>query len=135
MYQRKFVKYALDGLGCTDMLNLPPYLERCALICLETLAERRANACVMFIFDILFGRVNSSNLLSLFSINPPWFHTRMSDFLQIDFHRTNYGIHEPLNGVVRSFNELADLFDLHLSRNHFFKVGVVVSSDSLLVAR
>jgi hypothetical protein len=61
--QRKFVRYALRGLRWTDMCNLPPYGDRCALIRLETLAERRANACVMFIFDILSGRVNSSNLL------------------------------------------------------------------------
>jgi hypothetical protein len=95
----------------TDMCDLPPYVERYALIRLETLAKRRANASVMFIFDILSGRVNSSNLLSLISINATWYH---------GFHRTNYGVHEPLNGAVRSFNELAGLFDLHLSRNQFF---------------
>jgi hypothetical protein len=59
--QKKFIKYALRGLGWTDMFDLPPYVDRCALIRLETLAERRVNACVMFIFDILSGRVNSSN--------------------------------------------------------------------------
>jgi hypothetical protein len=118
--QRKFVRYALRGLGWKDMWDLHPYVDRCALIRLETLTERRANACVMFIFDILSGRVNSSNLLSLISINAPWYHTRASNFLRVDFHRTNYGVHEPLNGAVRSFNEFADLFDLHLSRNQFF---------------
>jgi hypothetical protein len=46
------------------MCDLPSYVDRCALICLETLAGRRANVCVMFIFDILSSRVNSSNLLS-----------------------------------------------------------------------
>jgi hypothetical protein len=28
--QRKFVKYALRGLGWTDMCDLPPYVDRCA---------------------------------------------------------------------------------------------------------
>jgi hypothetical protein len=59
-------------------------------------------------------------LLSLIIINAPWYHTQVSDFLRVDFHRTNYGIHEPLNGAVRSFNEFAGLFDLHLSRDQFF---------------
>jgi hypothetical protein len=95
-------------------------MDRCALTRLETLAKRRAHACVMFIFDTLSGRVNSSNLLSLISINAPWYHTRAGDFLRVDFHRTNYGVHEPLNGAVRSFNEFAGLFDLHLSKNQFF---------------
>jgi hypothetical protein len=55
--QKKFVRYALFGLGWTDMFDLPPYVDRCAVIHLETLAEKRLNACVMFIFDILSGRV------------------------------------------------------------------------------
>jgi hypothetical protein len=37
------------------MFDLPPYVDRCVLICLETLTERRANACDMFIFEILSG--------------------------------------------------------------------------------
>jgi hypothetical protein len=41
-------------------------------------------------------------------------------FLLVDFHRTNYGVHEPLDGAVRSLNEFAGLFDLHLSKNQFF---------------
>jgi hypothetical protein len=45
--QRKFVRYALRGLGWTDMCDLPPYVDRCALSRLETLAEGRANACVI----------------------------------------------------------------------------------------
>jgi hypothetical protein len=65
---------------------------RTCAIFLESLAERSASACVMFIFDILSGKVNSSNLLSLISINAPWYPTRTSDFLLVDFHHTNYGV-------------------------------------------
>jgi hypothetical protein len=54
------------------------------------------------------------------SINAPWYHTWTSDFLRVDFHRNNYGVHEPLNGAVKSFNEFAGLFDHHLSRNQLF---------------
>jgi hypothetical protein len=118
--QRKFVRYELRGLGWTDMCDLLPYVDRCALIRLKTLTERHANACAMLIFDILSGRVYSSNLLSLISINALWYHTRTSDFLRVDFHRTNYGVHDPLNSAVWSFNEFAGLIDFHLSRNQFF---------------
>jgi hypothetical protein len=82
------------------MCDLLPYVDRYTLIRLETLAEKRANACVMFIFDILSDRVNSSNLLSLISINALWYHTRARNFLRVDFHRTNHGVHKPLNGAV-----------------------------------
>jgi hypothetical protein len=75
----------------------------------------------MFIFDILSGTVNSSNLLS--RINAPWYHTRTGDFLRVDFHRTNYGVHDPLNGAVRGFNEFAGLFDLYIytTQHYFFR--------------
>jgi hypothetical protein len=56
LMQRKFVRYALRGLGWTDMYDLPPYVDRCALICLETLTRRRT--------DVLSGRVGSPNLHS-----------------------------------------------------------------------
>jgi hypothetical protein len=51
------------------------------------------------------------------------------DFLRIDFHRFNYGVHVPLNDAVRHIDS-ACLFDFHLSRNQFFlssEVGVVIS--------
>jgi hypothetical protein len=71
--QKKFVGYALRGLEWTDMFDLPPYVDRCALIRPETLPARRAN--------ILSGRVNLSNLLSLISVNAAWYHTWAGDFL------------------------------------------------------
>jgi hypothetical protein len=72
----------------------------CDLIRLETLCSRRANSCVMFIFYLLSGRVNSPCLLSLVNVNINRYHTRGGDFLRIDFHRTNYGIYEPLNFIM-----------------------------------
>jgi hypothetical protein len=54
--QRKFVRYALRGLGWADMYDLRPYVDRCALIRFETLTRRDSDACVMFVFDVLtFG--------------------------------------------------------------------------------
>jgi hypothetical protein len=44
--------------------------------------------------------------LYLICINASWYHTRTSNFLRVDFHRTNYGVYEPLNGVVRGINFL-----------------------------
>jgi hypothetical protein len=38
--QRRFILYALRGLGWTDMHDLPPYEDRCALLYLDTLAKR-----------------------------------------------------------------------------------------------
>jgi hypothetical protein len=61
--QRRFIRYALRSLGWTDNFDLPPYEHRCALLRLDTLVKRRSIACIMFIFDILGGEMNSPNLL------------------------------------------------------------------------
>jgi hypothetical protein len=83
--QRRFIRYALRGLDWTDTYDLPPYKHWCALLRLETLVKRRSIACIMFKFDILSGR--------------------------ICFHRTNYGVHEPMFAAMRDFNEVFGLFD------------------------
>jgi hypothetical protein len=107
--------------GHSDMYDLFPYVDRCALICLETVTRRRSDACVMFVFDVLSGRLGSPNLLSLVNVVGLRYRIRGGDFLQIDFHHTNYGVHELLNDAVLHFNQVADgLFDFHLSRNQFF---------------
>jgi hypothetical protein len=73
----------------------------------------------MFIFDILSGRMNSPNLLSALDLNTPQYRTRGSEFLRISFHRTNYGVHEPMSAAMREFNEVIGLFDFILTRNQF----------------
>jgi hypothetical protein len=117
--QRRFIRYALRGLGWTNTYDLPPYEHRCALLCLDTVVKRCSIACIMFIFDILSGRMNSLNLLSALDLNTSRYRTRGSEFLRIGFHRTNYGVHEPMSAAMREFNEVIGLFDFILTRNQF----------------
>jgi hypothetical protein len=105
--------------GWTDMHYLPPYEDRCALLHLDALAKRRSIASVMFNFDVLSGRVNSPNLLSVLDLITPRYPTRGTEILRIDFHRTNYGLHEPMPVEMRRFNEVIGLFDFDLTRDQF----------------
>jgi hypothetical protein len=98
--------------GLFDMLcvvwvghDLPPYEDGCALLHLDTLAKRRSIACVIFIFDVLSERMNSPNLLSVLDLITARYPTGGTEFLRIDFHRTNYGLHEPIADVMRQFND------------------------------
>jgi hypothetical protein len=50
------------------MYNIFPYVDQCTLVLLETLAKRRSNVCVMFVFDVFSGRVGSPKLLSLVNV-------------------------------------------------------------------
>jgi hypothetical protein len=81
--QRRFIRYALRGLSWTDTFDLPPYEHRCALLRLDTLVKRRSIACIMFIFDILSGRINSPNLLSALDLNTPRYRTRVPSFFEL----------------------------------------------------
>jgi hypothetical protein len=89
------------------------------LFCALTLVKRRSIACIMFIFDILSGRMNSPNLLSALDLNTPQYRTRGSEFLRIGFHGTNYRVHEPMSAAMREFNKVIGLFDFILTRNQF----------------
>jgi hypothetical protein len=44
-----------------------------------------------------------------------------SEFLRISFHRTNYGVHEPMYAAMREFNEVISLFDFILTRKHLYE--------------
>ena len=59
------------------------------LFAVETLENCRA---FFFIFDLLSGRVDASNILSLININAPPFSFRKYRFLVPNFDRTNYGM-------------------------------------------
>jgi hypothetical protein len=93
----------MDGHGRT-----PSILDQCTLIRLETLTRRQSN------------KFSTPNLLSLINMTARRYHSRGGDWLRINFHRTNYGVHEPLNDAVWHFNWVTGLFDFHLSRNQFF---------------
>jgi hypothetical protein len=114
--QRRFIRYALRGLGWADIYYLPPYEHRCALLCLATLVKRRSIACIIFIFDILSSRMNSPNLSLAHDLNTSQYRTRGSEFLRIGFDRTNYGVHEPKSVAMRELKEVIGLFDFILTR-------------------
>jgi hypothetical protein len=69
--QKRSIRHVLRGKGWTDTYDLPPYEHGCALLRLDTLVKRRSIACIMFIFDILSGRINSPNFLSALDLNTP----------------------------------------------------------------
>jgi hypothetical protein len=98
--QWKFIRFALRGLGWTDLHDLPPYEDRCALFHIDTLYKKRTVACIVFLFDILSGRVSSTSLWSMMYIVAPWYRTRGGDFLRARFHRTSYGVPEPFDDAV-----------------------------------
>jgi hypothetical protein len=56
--QRRFIRYALRGLGWTDVYDLPPYEHRCGLLRLDTLVKRRSIACTQKIIRPVLGHMH-----------------------------------------------------------------------------
>jgi hypothetical protein len=44
--------------------------------------------------------------------------------VKTDFHRTNYGVHEPMSSAMRQFNEVIGIFDFGLTRDQFQGSGI-----------
>jgi hypothetical protein len=60
-------------------------------------------------------------MLSDLDLNTSRLWTRGYEFLRIGFHRTNYGVHEPMPAAMREFNKVIGRFDFILTRNQFKK--------------
>ena len=77
-----------------------PYEFKRKLLNLESLSDRRVNACRLFMYDILTGKTDSSYFMSLVNINVPCNSLRNYSLILPEYHRTTYGSHEPVTNMV-----------------------------------
>jgi len=132
--QKQFLIYALRRSVRRDSnYRLPPYLSRCASIGIETLARRRINQCVFFVYDLLNGHIDSSELMDLFVISPSARNLRYANFLRVIRYRTNYGYYEPINNMSMEFNRFANFLGQSSSREMFR--NLVRSSTNTQITR
>jgi hypothetical protein len=133
--QKQFLIYALRRSVWRDSeYRLPSYLSRCGSIGVETLARRRINQGVFFVYDLLRGHIDSPQLKDLFIVNAPGRIVRYRDFLKVMRHRTNYGYYEPVSNMSMEFNRFAYLLDHSDSRDGFrVKVRSSSSPQSALI--
>lgn len=120
--QKQFVIYALRRTIRRDADHkLPPYSDRCSSLDLETLARRRTNSCIFFVFDLLTKFINSPQLYEILQSirNVPSFNFRVVDVFKNVFHRTNYGSSEPINSATKLFNKVSHLLVDGISRGAF----------------
>jgi hypothetical protein len=117
--QENFIKHALRQFRWNVNLDLPPYKDHCRVLVMDTLKKRRDVARVLLVFNLLSGKIDSPKLLSQINLSVPLYQTRGREFLFVEFHRTNYGIYEPVNAAARGFNEFSGLFDFNITRDTF----------------
>ena len=59
--QKNFFGYSLKKL----VIEFPPYLFKCSMLNIEQLSDRRKNAKLLYVFDVLSRQIDSPKLLSL----------------------------------------------------------------------
>ena len=117
--QRRFVRYALRYLPWSDPHNLPPYADRCRLLGINTLTERRNASNSVFVAKILLCEYDVPELLAKTGIYAPARSLRSRTLLHEAPHSTNYAANNSLNAMIRSFNVASDSFDFDMTAAGF----------------
>lgn len=121
--QRKFLRHALRNLPWRDPSNLPPYEDRCRLLGIDTLENRRCVSQAAFVAKLLQGDIDSPSLLADVSIYAPERNLRRRNFVSLGSRNTLYGQHDPTRYMATKFNEIYHLFDFNITmttlRNRF----------------
>lgn len=108
--QKRFIRLALRGLPWRDPVNLPPYSDRCRLLNLDTLEDRRKLAQVTTTAKIINGELDAPGLLARIGFRASrW--TRNTAVIHHAFHRTSYGFNEPFSAMLRTFSTVEDEFE------------------------
>lgn len=116
--QKRFLLFALRSMfPPRDFESLPPYVDRLQLLNLPRLATRRMAADLVFFYKILVGEIDSQSILSRINLNVGINRRLQNNLIYTHFYNTNYGMHQPLGRMERSFNNVRDLdFNMSVSR-------------------
>lgn len=124
--QKNFLKYALRNLPWEDPYRLPRYENRLNLINLSTLKKRREIADIIFIVDVTKENILSPIISNRISINSNS-RLRSVNLFNLTYHRTNYGMYEPIHRMLLTGNKYKSLINFSLSKHtlkHILKQNI-----------
>lgn len=117
--QRRFIKFALPHLSNVE--PLPSYEVCCMHLGMETLEDRRKIQSMLFVFDLVNGNIDCSDLLEKIPFNVPHRSLRHNEIFYEAFHRFNYILNSPLTRTFKYFNllNLRHLVEFNISKSDF----------------
>lgn len=120
--QRRFLRHIAYKLHIpSDKINYE-YLS--LLLGISSLEQRRRNYDLCFLFKLLNGLIDCSELLAEINFHVPLRPTRQANLFSVGYHRTNYGYFCPISRMCREANELPMCFDFFNMSFAAFKSGV-----------
>lgn len=90
---------------------LRPYRERCEELGITSLNRRRVNFAVLWIHQLITGRIDSPYLRGQLNLNTGERTLRNPQFIRLKRSRTEYGRNSPFNNACRAFNCAATTID------------------------
>lgn len=93
---------------------------------LLTLASRRCMFDLTFIFNVINGCIDPSDIRALFGLCVPARNLRCSQPFHISFHRTLYSKYQPLNRLCLLANEFSSSLDFFGVSHSSFKNKLIV---------
>ena len=126
--QRNFTKFVMCSLYNLKYCDVPGYDVRCCVLDLQTLESRRDVTDCMFIVDVLNDRIKCNDVRELISMNDCSYNIRKPDMFRVPFHRTNYGLNEPITRCLRNANIMNRDVDLLKNRDQVKKSLLTLNS-------
>ena len=87
--QKNFYSFLFKKIIYYNVIKFAPYEFKCSMLNIKQLSDRRKNARILFVYDVLTGRIDSPKLLSLLDINVPVQRLRNHSFIRILICWTN----------------------------------------------
>ena len=86
---------------------------------IDSLKNRRTKSDLLFLFRIINGLIDCSDLIELIHFYASVRRDRFTELFKVPFHRTNYGRNGPISRILaeaNSFSGLVDFFDVTVNR-------------------
>lgn len=117
--QRRFINYALPHLNLID--PRPSYRSRCQHLGLESLEMRRKVQTMLFVYDLINGNIDCSDLLGKITFKVPYVNLRHHEIFYVACHRTNYVLNSPLIRSLIDYNLLHNnhMVEFNASKTNF----------------
>lgn len=103
--QKQFLLFALRKMNWPHKFKKPLYESRLLLLQMVTLEQRRKIAQVAFIHNVLNGHTSSKSTLDRIKMKAHSHRTRNPDFLLLPIGRPDYSEYEPINYMLKTYNE------------------------------
>lgn len=130
--QKSFTIWALEIRRDPITFKYPPYCLRNEALNMKTLMRRRAEASLIFMYDLITEKLDAPWLLNTLTFNNGRRQTSNMELIKIETFATRYAMMQPMTRLSRLFNKIAKFLFETNTRAHF-KAQIYKVDDQLIL--